>query len=104
MSRLRQNLRVRPWALLTRLTPLLYTSPAPDADQSVFLAYAATTTTSCEPRPPPLGNAHLQPDHHRETVLLPKLPSVMKVGNIKNGATPVGLLNLQLKPWILPRY
>ena len=32
MARFRQDLRVRPWAILTRVTPLLYSAPVPDAD------------------------------------------------------------------------
>ena len=51
MVRFNGNLRVRPWTILNRVTPLLFSDTVPDADQTAFLAAYAGPTTAA-PRPP----------------------------------------------------
>ena len=86
IERFNGNLSVGPWTILNRVTPLLFSDPVPDADQTAFLAAYAV---HCQYLPP---RAHVLPlILHRtypERPLSPQLPELPRVMTANTAATP----------------
>ena len=105
IERFNGNLSVGPRTILNRVTPLLFSDPVPDADQTAFLAAYAV---HCQYLPP---RAHVLPLILRPTFpgrqLSLQLPALPRMMTTNTAATPYARLlrrsSLPIRTGIVPR-